>query len=261
VRIPTITVVIVLLIAATTACGGGGGGSQSTTSQPTNETASGTTTFSPPQGSEPVQLDPAEFTTEIDNPYFPMAPGSRRVFRETDAEGAVRRVEVTVTNDTKTIIGIETRVVHDIVTEDGQVTEDTFDWYAQDSEGNLWYLGEDTKEYENGKLKSTEGSWEAGVDGAQPGIIIPAHPQPGMTFREEYYAGQAEDHAEILSLNAHAKVPYGTFDNALQTRNFTPLEPNLVEEKFYAPGVGPVLEITVAGGSDRTELLSIKKSS
>ena len=130
-----------------------------------------------------MKLDPADFTTEIDNPYFPMAPGSRREFRETDAEGAVRRVVVTVTNDTKMIIGIETRVVHDIVTEDGQVTEDTYDWYAQDSEGNLWYLGEDTKEYENGKLKTTEGSWEAGVDGAQPGIIIPAHRKPGCHRR------------------------------------------------------------------------------
>ena len=186
-----------------------------------------------------------------------MAPGTRRVFRETDAEGAVRRVVVTVTSDTKTIMGIEARVVHDVVTEDGQVIEDTYDWYAQDSEGNLWYLGEDTKEYENGKVSSTEGSWEAGVDGAQPGIIIPAHPQPGMTYREEYYAGQAEDAAEILSLTAQADVPYGSFDNVLQTRNFTPLEPDLVEEKFYASGVGPVLEITVTGGSDRTELLGV----
>ena len=177
------------------------------------------------------------------------------MFRETDAEGAVRRVVVTVTNDTKTIMGIEARVVHDVVTEDGQVTEDTFDWYAQDSDGNLWYLGEDTKEYEDGKLKSTEGSWEAGVDGAQPGIILPANPKPGLTYREEYYAGHAEDGAEILSLTAHADVPYDTFDHVLQTRNFTPLEPDLVEEKFYVSGVGPVLEITVTGGSDRTELL------
>jgi len=251
----TITLSFVLLIPFASACGG-----SSTTSEDTTTIRKATQTSTLPRGSQPAHLHPTDFTTEIDNPYFPILPGSRRVFRETDAEGAVRRVVVTVTNDTKTIIGIETRVVHDIVTEDGQVTEDTYDWYAQDSEGNLWYMGEDTKEYENGKLKTTEGSWQAGVDGAQPGIIIPADPKPGMTFREEYYAGQAEDGAEILSLSAHAKVPYGTFDHVLQTRNYTPLEPDLVEEKFYATGVGPVLEITVTGGSDRTELLRFDRS-
>jgi hypothetical protein len=256
-RNPTLAVSTALLIAMTAACGAG---SSQSTSPPAGTKAGEAAVFSLPQESDPVQLDPADFTNEIDNPYFPMVPGSRRVFRETDAQGGVRRVVVTVTKATKTIIGIETRVVHDIVTEDGQVTEDTYDWYAQDSQGTLWYMGEDTKEYENGKLKTTEGSWQAGVDDAQPGIIIPAHPKPGMTYREEYFAGQAEDGAEILSLNAHAKVPYGTFDHVLQTRNYTPLEPDLVEEKFYVSGVGPVLEITVTGGSDRTELLSIKKS-
>ena len=176
------------------------------------------------------------------------------MFRETDAEGAVRRVVVTVTDDTKTIMGIEARVVHDVVTEDGQVTEDTFDWYAQDSDGNLWYLGEDTKEYEDGKLKSTEGSWEAGVDGAQPGIILPptrARPDLSRGVLRRPRRGRCRD----SHLTAHADVPYGTFDHVLQTRNFTPLEPDLVEEKFYVSGVGPVLEITVTGGSDRTELL------
>ena len=247
-----------LIIGIATACGGGS--SQSTTQ---TVTVGGTTTETAtalPVGDQPLEIDPAGFTTEIDNAYFPMKPGSTRIFRETDAEGAKRKVVVEVTNDTKTIMGIQTRVVHDRVTEDGQVTEDTYDWYAQDSQGSLWYLGEDTKEYENGKLKSTEGSWEAGIDGALPGIIIPADQQPGMIYREEYYKGQAEDGAEILSVNAQAKVPYGTFDDVLQTRNFTPLEPNLVEEKFYVPGVGPVLEITVTGGSDRTELLTIKDS-
>jgi hypothetical protein len=245
-----------LLIGFATACGGGS--SQSTTQ---TITVGGTTTETAtalPVGDKPFEIDPADFSNEIDNPYFPITPGKTWIFRETDAEGAKRKVVVAVTNDTKTIMGIETRVVHDQVTEDGQVTEDTYDWYAQDSQGSLWYFGEDTKEYENGKLKSTEGSWEAGVDEALPGIIVPADPQPGMIYREEYYKGQAEDGGEILSLNAHAKVPYGTFDHVLQTRNFTPLEPNLVEEKFYARGVGPVLEITVTGGSDRTELLSIK---
>jgi hypothetical protein len=247
-----------LAIALIAAAGCGGKSSQSTT-QTTGASTTGTEATSLPQGSEPFTIDPSEFTTEIDHPYWPMKPGSRWIFRETDAEGAKRKVVVTVTNDTKTIIGIDARVVHDQVTEDGQVTEDTYDWYAQDAEGSLWYLGEDTKEFENGKLKTTEGSWEAGVDGAEPGIILPAHPEPGMKYREEYYAGQAEDGAEILSVNAHAKVPYVTYDHVLQTRNFTPLEPNLVEEKFYAQGVGPVLEITVTGGSDRTELLSLKQ--
>ena len=246
----TLAIACALLVPFASACGGGSKANEATTASGSAAEAS-----TLPRGSEPVTLEPSEFTTEIDNPYFPIVPGTRRVFRETDAEGAVRRVVVTVTNDTKTIMGIEARVVHDVVTEDGQVTEDTFDWYAQDSDGNLWYLGEDTKEYEDGKLKSTEGSWEAGVDGAQPGIILPANPKPGLTYREEYYAGHAEDGAEILSLTAHADVPYGTFDHVLQTRNFTPLEPDLVEEKFYASGVGPVLEITVTGGSDRTELL------
>jgi len=133
-----------------------------------------------PQGSEAVTLAPADFTASIDNPYWPMAPGDRWVYRESDAEGGERRVEVTVTNDTKTIMGIEARVVHDVVTEDGAIVEDTYDWYAQDADGNIWYLGEDTKEYENGKVTTTEGSWQAGVDGAQPGIVVAADPVPGI---------------------------------------------------------------------------------
>ena len=185
-----------------------------------------------------------------------MKPGSRWVFRETDAEGSVSRVVVTVLDKTKTIMGAQARVVHDQVTEDGQVVEDTFDWYAQDANGNLWYLGEDTTEYENGKPKTTEGSWEAGVDGALPGMIMPASPQVGMTYREEYYEGHAEDGASIISTDALAKVPYGRFENGVQTRNFSGIEPDVIEEKIYARGVGVVLEITVSGGSDRDELLS-----
>jgi hypothetical protein len=212
-----------------------------------------------PTGTEQSSLDPASFTTEIDNPYWPIRPGSRWVYRETDDEGAVRRDEVTATDRTKTIMGIQARVVHDVVSEDGQVTEDTYDWYAQDADGNVWYLGEDTKEFENGKLQTTEGSWEAGVDGAQSGIIVPAKPEPGLSYREEYYAHHAEDGAEVLSLHAHARVPNGVYDNMLQTRNFSPLEPDVVEEKLYARGIGPVLEVTVSGGSDRSELLSYEE--
>jgi hypothetical protein len=244
-----------LLIGIATACGGGS--SQST--QPTTSTATGTAATSLPVGSKPFKMNPADFTTEIDHPYWPMKPGSRWIFRETDAEGSVSRVVVTVLDETKTIMGIEARIVHDQVSEKGEVKEDTFDWYAQDSKGNLWYLGEDTTEYENGKPKTKEGSWEAGVNGAFAGVILPAHPEVGITYREEYYKGHAEDGASILSVDAFAKVPYGTFDHGIQTRNFSGIEPDVIEEKIYAKGVGVVLELTVSGGSDRTELVSYKE--
>jgi len=222
--------------------------------------ASKPATTSLPQDGQAFAIDPSDFTTEIDNPFWPMKPGSRWVFRETDAEGAVSRVVVTVLDKTKTIAnGVEARIVHDQATEEGQVLEDTYDWYAQDADGNLWYLGEDTTEYENGKPKTKEGSWEAGVDGALPGIIMPANPQVGMTYREEYYKGHAEDGASILYTDAFAKVPGGRFEHGVQTRNTSAIEPDVVEEKIYAEGVGVVLEMTVSGGSDRTELLSYRE--
>jgi hypothetical protein len=212
-----------------------------------------------PLGSESVTLDPAEFTTRIDNPYWPMAPGTRWIYRETDAEGAKLRVSVTVTPRTKRIAnGIEARVVHDVVAERGQLVEDTFDWYAQDSAGNLWYMGEDTKEYEHGKVSSTAGSWEAGVDGAQPGIALPAEPKPGMTYRQEYYAGEAEDNGEIVSIGEQAEVPAGHFAPIVMTKDTTPVEPKVLEFKFYARDIGPVLELTASGGSDRDELVSFQ---
>jgi hypothetical protein len=208
-----------------------------------------------PQGADKVELDEKEFTTEIDNPYWPMRPGSRWIYRETDADGVEQRVEVTVTNDTRDVMGIEARVVRDVVTEDGDVVEDTFDWYAQ----NVWYLGEDTKEYENGKVATTEGSWEAGVDGALPGVIAPADPDVGMTYRQEYYAGEAEDTAEVLSLSEWAQVPYGSFRDVLLTKDFTPLDPDILEYKLYAGDVGPVLVLGVSGGSGREELLELTR--
>jgi hypothetical protein len=209
-----------------------------------------------PQGSEPVELDPAEFTSEIDNPWMPFAVGAKWVYRETDGEGGEQKVEVTVLDETREIMGIEARVVHDVVSEDGEVVEDTFDWYAQDADGNVWYLGEDTKEFENGKVATTAGSWEAGVDGAQPGILIPAEPEDDMTYRQEYYAGEAEDAAEVLSLDEKAEVTFGRFDGVLMTKDYTPLQPEILEHKLYARGVGMVLALAISGGSDREELVS-----
>jgi hypothetical protein len=148
-----------------------------------------------------------------------------------------------------------------VVTVNGQVQEDTLDWYAQDAQGNIWYMGEDTKEYQSGNVVSTAGSWQAGVDGAQPGILLPANPKPGMAYRQEYLEGQAEDAAQVLSLSQRVRVPFGSFDRVLTTKDYTPLEPSVVEHKFYAQGVGPVLAITISGGSGREELLRFEHRS
>jgi hypothetical protein len=235
-RTHTIAAMAVALLAAA-GCGGSGGTAL-------------------PQGSEPVELEPVDFTSEIDNPWLPFAVGARWVYRETDGEGGEQNVEVTVLDETREIMGIEARVVHDVVTEDGELVEDTFDWYAQDSDGNVWYLGEDTKEFEDGKVATTAGSWEAGVDGAQPGILVPAEPEDGMTYRQEYYAGVAEDMAEVLSLDEKVEVPLGGYDGVLLTKEWTALEPDILEHKFYANGVGVLLALTISGGSDREELVS-----
>ena len=209
-----------------------------------------------PQGSEPVVLRPADFTTRIDNPYWPMKPGSRWVYRETDPDGTRLKVVITVTNKTKKVAnGITARIVRDTVTANGVLVEDTIDWYAQDKGGNIWYLGESTKEYEKGKVVSTKGSFEAGVDGAQPGIALPANPTAGLSYRQEYYAGQAEDTGSILSLREQVEVPFGHFGDIVMTRDLNSLKPKALEFKFFARGVGPVLAIGVSGGNGREELV------
>jgi hypothetical protein len=204
-----------------------------------------------PQGGDPVEIDPSRFSAEVDHPYWPMEPGTVWVYRE-----GPQRVEVTVTDRTRTVMGVETRVVHDLVTENGVPVEDTFDWYAQDDDGNLWYFGEDTTEFEDGKPAGHAGAWEAGVDGALPGILLPAEPEVGMTYRQEYYAGEAEDRAKVLSLDEPVSVPFGDFTGALQTEDTTPLEPDVVEQKFYVRDIGPVLALKVKGDTGREELVS-----
>ena len=214
-----------------------------------------------PQDGDPVTLDPADFTVDITNEWWPMDVGDRWVFEETDGAGGVQRVEVTVLDETYTVaMGIEARVVHDRVTSDGALVEDTLDWYAQDADGNLWYLGEQTAEYEHGRVVSTEGSWEAGVDGAQPGILLPADPRPGTGYRQEYLAGEAEDEGFVLSSHERVQVPAGTYAGALMTRDSTPLEPDLVELKFYAPGVGPVMALPISGGAGREVLIETTRT-
>jgi len=180
-------------------------------------------------------INPNDFTTTIDNGYFPMKPGTTFVY-----QGGAQRDQMAVTHSTMKVMGVECVVVDDRAWEDGKLVEKTYDWFAQDDKGNVWYFGEDTKEYENGKVVSTKGSWEAGVDGAKPGIMMQADPKVGHAYRQEYYPGEAMDMVRVLNLNASVKVPYGSFDHALETKEWTPLQPVLFEKKYYVRGVGPL---------------------
>jgi len=237
------------------ACGGNGGGNTANADPTPGSANSGL-----PQGSEPVKLNPADFTTRIDNPYWPMKPGSRWVYREVNPEDlSVQKVVVKITNRTKKMAnGVTARVVSDIGSEHGVPTEITKDYYAQDSAGNIWYMGEKTAEYTNGKVSTTAGSFEAGVDGAQAGIALPANPKPGLTYRQEYYAGQAEDRGEVVSVDEQAEPPFGHFTQVLMTKDTNPLEPKVLEFKFFGRGVGPLSTVGVSGGSKIEELVSYK---
>ena len=190
-------------------------------------------------------INPAQFTTKIDNEYLPLKPGTTFVY-----EGKGERDEMRVTHSTKMVMGVECVVVDDRAWEEGKLIEKTYDWFTQDKEGSVWYFGEDTKEYKNGKVVSTKGSWEAGVDGAKPGIIMQAEPKVGQSYRQEYYPGEAEDMAKVQSLNESVTVPYGSFDHVLETREWTPLEPSYDEHKYYARGVGQVY----GGGSELVDV-------
>ncbi|WP_309647423.1 hypothetical protein [Nocardioides sp.] len=254
-------------VLATAACSGVAGGIDATTAPTTNTpgTTSSPTAADPspavtslPQGAEKLELDPADFTTEITNPYWPMAPGDTWRYEETDSEGGRQQVVIRVTSKTKLLAnGITARVVRDEVRENGELTEATDDWYAQDTAGNIWYLGEDTAEYDHGKVVTREGSFEAGVDGAQGGIAMPAQPRPGMSYRQEYYRGHAEDRATVVTVGEeHVEVPFGYFTkDVLMTRDLVPLEPRVQELKFYAPGVGPVLSVHLDGTGGRATLV------
>ena len=199
----------------------------------------------------------ADFVAAVDNPWMPWVPGTRWVFRGRTDEGRERTV-VTVTHRTKVVDGVPAVVVHDVVFRDGRLLEDTYDWYAQDRAGNVWYFGEDTTEYDAQGNADTGGSWEAGVDGAQAGIAMKAHPRKGPAYRQEYYPGEAEDQAEVVRHGAKASVPYGDLHGLLMTHEFTRLEPDADEHKYYARGVGVVLEVALEH-TDRTELVSMTR--
>ncbi len=201
-------------------------------------------------------INPADFAGKIDNAYFTLTPGTTFIFEGATRDGT-EHIEVVVTTQTKNILDIDTTVVWDRVWLEEELIEETYDWYAQDNKGNVWYFGEDSKEYEDGEVISTKGSWEAGIDGAKPGIIMEESPKIGDSYHEEYYQGEAEDMAEIISLDESIKVAYGSFEHCLKTKNWTPLEPGIVEYKYYSTEVSNVILETSAEGNERIELIDI----
>jgi len=198
-------------------------------------------------------IDPAHFVAGVDNPYFPLVPGTVFSYRvvETGEEDTV-----TVTSDTRVVMGVTCMVVHDVASQDGVVHEDTFDYYAQDDTGTVWYFGEDTTAIDGG-MTSKEGSWEGGVDGGQPGIIALGTPHVGDSYRQEFLAGEAEDEGEVVSLDAMITVPFGSFTGCMETRDFTALEPDVEEHKIYCPGVGVVEAHATKGGAETEQLVSV----
>jgi hypothetical protein len=214
-----------------------------------------------PTGADPVNLDPANFSADITNPYWPMKQGTRWTYASAEAGNPRQDIVIVVTEATKKLAnGITARVVRDTARSKGQIMEDTLDWYAQDAEGNVWYMGEQTAEFEKGKIVSKAGSWEAGVDGAQPGIMLPAQPQAGQKYRQEYKKGEAEDNGEVLATNHLVEVKAGSYEDAMVTMDTSTIEPDVVEYKFYGQGIGPLLAIDVSGGAGREELVNVDKA-
>lgn len=210
-----------------------------------------------------VDVDPLDFPDNggdpiIDNPYLPLIPGRTLVYEAVTDEGT-EHIEVSTLRETREVLGVTCRVVRDTVTLDGVLVEDTFDWYAQDTDGNVWYFGELAMNFEDGELVDLDGSWESGEDGALPGIVMPANPMVGDFYRQEYLILEAEDVAGVLAVNETAIVPLGTYMGCLKTEDTTPIEPSALEHKYYAPGVGFVLE-TKPGSSFRLELIEIRNN-
>jgi hypothetical protein len=201
------------------------------------------------------QIVASDFSTTIDNPYLPMPVGSVQHLKDSDGN----LIEITVLSDTKVVAGVTCAVVHDVSrTAAGAITEDTYDWFAQDRAGSVWYFGEDTKAYGAGGLADTTGSWTGGVDCAKPGIVMKAHPAVGDSYRQEFHAGDAEDQSDVISLDESVTVTYGTFQHCLKTRDYSRLEPGADENKFYCAGFGNVLtlDLPVSVGK-REELVSV----
>jgi hypothetical protein len=210
------------------------------------------------EGRYAPRIDPAEFTATITNPYLPLRPGNRWVYEGRTGDGFERKV-VEVTDETRTVMGVTCVVVKDTVTLDGQLYEDTVDWFAEDRTGAVWSFGEATRKRADDGTFTPAGSWEAGMKGAQPGVVMPADPRPGGPYRQEYLPGEAEDMARVLTGAEALRVPFGSYVQVVVTRDWSPLDPGVAEHKHYAPGVGLIREEAVEGESYRVDLIVMSK--
>jgi hypothetical protein len=213
----------------------------------------------PPPPPHHVLPPPSDFVARVDNPWFPLTPGTVLTSKG-ESDGTPVTDVFTVTHQTKTIKGVRATVIDDRVLTHGRVTERTSDWYAQDKAGNVWYLGEKTATYKaDGSVESREGSWQAGVNGGIAGIFMPAHPKVGQSAEQEYYAGHAQDTFKILRFNVRVHTPGVSSRHAMLVQETTPLEPGVLDHKIYVRGVGTVREETVKGGNERLELVSVRR--
>jgi hypothetical protein len=248
---------LVTALAVVAALAAGCGSSSSKHGSATTASRPGSASrLAPIYGHYSPSIDPANFVTKIDNPYWPLKPGTAFHYRGVRGTTPQKDDEV-VTDRTVGILGIRCVAVRDTVSEHGHAVERTLDFYAQDRQGNVWYMGEDSYELQHGRFVKASDSWRSGVGGGKPGIIMPANPQPGDRYRQEYYPpGQALDEAHVLGVHGHVTVPYGTFEGALVTSEFSPLEPQ-TEQKYYVPGVGEVLERVVKGHREEFRLVAV----
>jgi hypothetical protein len=240
---------VAIVAAALAGCGSSGGDS----------TTADAASLAPVNGAYSPSIDPANFSTTVDNRYFPLTPGSVTRSMGVAENGKTPQADRSVvTHQTKTILGVDTVVVLDTISSQGQPVERTHDWYAQDTQGNVWYFGEDSFDYKNGHFVKNSGSWQSAVNGAQPGIIMEANPKPGDAYRQEYYPGHALDQAKVLSTDGAVHVPYKSFPHTLGTIEHTSLEPDVKEKKWYAPGIGEIKSADVSGSHEQFQLVSVK---
>ena len=246
------TIAFAVLAILASGCGSSGGERRSSTTAPSSSAPS----LAPIRRPYSPSIDPANFVRTIDNPRWPLEPGT--AFHYEGVRGKTPQTDdEVVTRQTKQILGITSTVVRDTVSEHGRPIEKTLDFYAQDKQGNVWYLGEDSFELKHGRFVKASDSWRSGVDGAKPGIIMPANPQPGDSYRQEYYPpGEALDQARVLGYRGPVNVPYRTFKRSLVTSEVSPLEPQ-TEEKYYVAGLGEILERVVKGHHEEFRLVSV----